>query len=78
MGPPGTHATDDAASKGRLGEASELQRLARWAAQQLAEWDAYQKRPERGDYGVECACCMGEMFDAEDRDMVARILELTK
>jgi hypothetical protein len=27
------------------------------------EIDAYQKRPGNGDYGVECACCMGELFD---------------
>jgi hypothetical protein len=27
------------------------------------EVDAYQKRPGNGDYGVECACCMGELFD---------------
>ena len=30
------------------------------------ETDAYQKRPESGDWGVECACCMGELFQ-DDR-----------
>ncbi len=44
-----------------------------WAVTELEEWDAYQKRPERGDCGVECACCMGEMFDAESR---ARLQEV--
>jgi len=53
----------------------ELITLARWAAQELAERDAYQNRPERGDWGVECACCMGEMFDAEDRAKIARLAE---
>ena len=38
-----------------------------WAIRQLDEWDAYQKRPDSGGWGVECACCMGEMFDADDR-----------
>lgn len=28
--------------------------------------DDYQKSPERGDYGTECACCMGELFDADE------------
>jgi hypothetical protein len=32
----------------------------------IDEIDEYQKRPERGDYGVECACCMGEMFEQSD------------
>jgi hypothetical protein len=39
----------------------------------LAEIDEYQQRPERGDWGVECACCMGEMFDGSDRAALAEI-----
>lgn len=38
----------------------------------IAEIDDYQKRPERGDYGVECACCMGELLD-DDRQTIAEI-----
>lgn len=34
--------------------------------------DDYQRRPERGDYGVECACCMGELLD-DDRSALAEI-----
>lgn len=38
----------------------------------IAEIDDYMKRPERGDWGVECALCMGELLD-DDRDTIARI-----
>jgi hypothetical protein len=33
----------------------------------IDETDSYQKRPGNGDWGVECACCMGELFDGTDR-----------
>ena len=42
------------------------------ARQIITEIDDYMKRPERGDWGVECACCMGELLD-DDRDAIARI-----
>ncbi len=29
--------------------------------------DDYMKQPERGDYGVECAVCMNEWLEPEDR-----------
>lgn len=38
----------------------------------IAEIDDYMKRPERGDWGVECALCMGELLD-DDRAAIARI-----
>ena len=50
---------------------AELAEALRWSASQLEQWDAYQKRPGHGDYGVECACCMGEMFDLSDYDQFA-------
>lgn len=53
----------------------EVLKALEWAVRELEEWDAYQRRPERGDYGVECACCMGEMFDAADRDKLASARE---
>lgn len=33
------------------------------------ETDEYQKRPESGDWGVECACCMGELFQCDRADI---------
>ena len=38
----------------------------------IAEIDEYMKRPECGDYGVECALCMGELLD-DDRQAIAKI-----
>lgn len=38
----------------------------------IAEIDEYMKRPGRGDWGEECACCMGELLD-DDREAIARI-----
>lgn len=43
----------------------------------IDDLDQYQKRPERGDYGVECACCMGELFDAEERVKIEAARALT-
>lgn len=34
--------------------------------------DDYMKRPSRGDWGEECACCMGELLD-DDRKSIAKI-----
>ena len=34
--------------------------------------DEYQRHPDRGNPDAECACCMGEMFDMEEADMVQR------
>ncbi|MCR4304962.1 MAG: hypothetical protein NUV63_12200 [Gallionella sp.] len=34
--------------------------------------DEYQRHPDRGNPDTECACCMGEMFDMEEVDMVER------
>jgi len=39
--------------------------------------DAYQKRSERGDWGVECACCMGELLDKEERTAIEGARALT-
>ena len=38
----------------------------------IADIDDYMKRPSRGDWGEECACCMGELLD-DDRDAIAKI-----
>ncbi len=32
--------------------------------------DEYQNRKERGEWGVECACCMGELFDHGERPVI--------
>jgi hypothetical protein len=51
-------------------QAAEIKRLRSAGAALLAvidETDSYQKRPGNGDWGVECACCMGELFDGTDR-----------
>lgn len=41
--------------------------------------DEYQKRPGNGDWGVECICCRGEIFNKADRAAIeaARALTLT-
>jgi len=44
----------------------------------IDDLDQYQKRPDRGDYGVECACCMGELFDADDRVKIEVARALSK
>lgn len=44
----------------------------RKARQVIADIDDYMKRPGRGDWGEECACCMGEMLD-DDREAIASI-----
>ena len=51
---------------------AELEAALRAARKLIGEIDEYQKRPERGDYGVECACCMGELLD-DDHDVIATI-----
>jgi hypothetical protein len=61
---------------------AEIERLRKASASLLTivdDLDQYQKRPERGDFGVECACCMGELFDASDREKIeaARIARAT-
>ncbi|AXU19691.1 hypothetical protein C7W88_17050 [Novosphingobium sp. THN1] len=38
----------------------------------IADIDDYMKRPSRGDWGEECACCMGELLD-DDRQAIAKI-----
>lgn len=54
-----------AAAPGLLEALAEARRI-------IAEIDDYQRRPERGEYGVECACCMGELLD-DDHEAIARI-----
>lgn len=55
-------AQDVAALVSALGEARRI----------IAEIDDYMKRPGRGDWGEECACCMGELLD-DDRDAITKI-----
>lgn len=62
----------DAASGVLIGE---LRAALADARRIIAEVDEYQKRPESGDYGVECACCMGELLD-DDREAIARFDEV--
>lgn len=38
----------------------------------IADIDDYMKRPSRGDWGEECACCMGELLD-DDRNAITKI-----
>lgn len=44
----------------------------------IDDLDAYQKRPGNGDWGVECICCRGELFDKSDREVIdaARALSM--
>ena len=44
----------------------------RAARRVIRELDQYQSDPRRGDYGVECACCMGELLD-DHQDAIAQI-----
>ena len=53
-------------------ENARLREAAVSARKIIAEIDAYQKDPERGEFGVECACCMGELLD-DDRETLASI-----
>jgi hypothetical protein len=46
---------------------TQLQALVRALLTVLDEIDRYQQQPERSDIDTECACCMGELFSAEDR-----------
>lgn len=39
----------------------------------IDEIDQYQKRPESGGWGVECACCMGELFDNGERQTIGQM-----
>ena len=50
----------------------ELCEALREARKIIADIDDYMKRPERGDWGAECACCMGELLD-DDRETIALI-----
>lgn len=43
-----------------------LSELLAWALCELYGLKKYMARPERGDYGVECAVCMGEWFEEGD------------
>ena len=36
-----------------------------WALGNLNDLKTYMERPERGDYGTECAVCMGEWLDRD-------------
>ena len=50
------------------------------AGKMLANLDAlddYMKQPDRGGYGVECAVCMGEWLEPEDRAVMERSRALT-
>lgn len=76
---PGEHWDSEGIDTGALTiQAAFAEREARlvWALeaarQIITEIDDYMKRPERGDWGVECACCMGKLLD-DDRDAIARI-----
>jgi hypothetical protein len=50
----------------------------RWSVTELEEWDQYQRRPSRNEWGVECACCMGEMFDKDALERITGFRELLK
>lgn len=51
---------------------SDLVEALRDARKIIADIDDYMKRPGRGDWGEECACCMGELLD-DDRQAIAKI-----
>ena len=36
----------------------------------IADIDDYMARPGRGDWGEECACCMGELLDDDRPTMI--------
>lgn len=38
----------------------------------IRDVEDYMARPDRGDWGTECALCMGELFD-DDREAIAAI-----
>ena len=54
-------------------QADRIERLERALANVLPllnDLDEYIKRPGHGEYGVECAVCMGEWFEPGDRDAI--------
>ena len=61
---------------------AELEGALRPMLENLHALDFYMKRPDHGGYGVECAVCMSEWFEPEDRAVMqaARSLlsEVTK
>lgn len=67
-----TEAEAIAAWNTRTHSDSDLVEALREARRIIAEIDDYMNRPERGDWGTECALCMGELLD-DDRDALARI-----
>jgi len=50
----------------------------RWSVTELEEWDQYQRHSSRGEWGVECACCMGEMFEKNDLERITGLRALLK
>ena len=59
----------EAASRAR--EARLREALAK-ARKIIRDVEDYMARPDRGDWGTECALCMGELFD-DDREAIAAI-----
>lgn len=55
-----------------IAAAPELLEALEAARKIIGDIDDYMKRPSRGDWGVECACCMGELLD-DDRKAIAKI-----
>lgn len=52
-----------------IASAPELLEALKDAHRIIMEIDAYMKRPKRGDWGTECALCMGELLD-DDREAI--------
>lgn len=51
-----------------MSEAEKIARLKEalaWTLANMRELKKYMERPDNGDYGTECAVCMGEWFDQE-------------
>lgn len=77
---PSTHAAADQAAASVLEawkdeQVRELLHALHKAERIIYGIEDYMKRPGRGDWGEECACCMGELLD-DDQDDIALIRHL--
>lgn len=53
-------------------EAEALREALKKARKIISDVEDYMARPDRGDWGSECALCMSELFD-DDREAIAAI-----
>ncbi|XII74805.1 hypothetical protein ACGGKE_03675 [Sphingobium naphthae] len=66
------------ATRALTAEVEALVTALRRARRIIDDIDGYMKRPGRGDWGEECACCMGELLDDDRATLITIDATLTK